>query len=185
MSTRWWKRLAAAAALQAVLLATALKAQAQDAPPDAPPPPPPALGAPAASPAPSDPAAPPPANITISRDELRKLIDEAIKEHDQKRVPAIPVNRSPLAEDPAVLQDPAAPKASDDLSKVVNDIISDREKLKAAADARKKEEDREKGYVVGENLTMTAKWRHGVWIESVDKAFQFHLGGRIQLDSVF
>ncbi|MFO0865513.1 MAG: porin [Gemmataceae bacterium] len=174
MWTRWLKRLATAAGCQAAFLCVANLASAQD---EGPPPmalplnaPPPAV----ASPAPSAPAG---GNITISRDELRKLIDEAIREHDAKRVPVLPVSRPSGEEQPI---QGAAPKASDELSKVVNDIISQREKTKADVDAKKKAD----GYTVGEGLGMTARWNHGVWIETADKAFKAHVGGRLQYDAV-
>jgi phosphate-selective porin OprO/OprP len=38
---------------------------------------------------------------------------------------------------------------------------------------------------VGKNLDMTAVWRHGLWLESKDKAFRFHPGGRVQTDFVW
>jgi len=38
---------------------------------------------------------------------------------------------------------------------------------------------------VGKNLDMTAVWRHGMWVESKDKAFRFHPGGRVQTDFVW
>jgi phosphate-selective porin OprO/OprP len=38
---------------------------------------------------------------------------------------------------------------------------------------------------VGKSLDMTAKWNHGLWFESKDKAFKFHPGGRHQLDFVW
>jgi phosphate-selective porin OprO/OprP len=177
MYFRWRKRLTAGAVSLALFFGASFRVAADE---PAPPPPP-------IAPTPSEQVTPPSGgNITISRDELRKLIDEAIKDHDSKRpptVPALPVSRP--AEEGTLLQNPNL-KASDDLNKVVNDIISDREKAKAAAEAKKKEEDRAKGYVVGDSMGMTAKWRNGgVWVETVDKAFQFHLGGRLQLDYVF
>ncbi|MBX9681738.1 MAG: hypothetical protein K2X38_23515 [Gemmataceae bacterium] len=178
MRIRWWKRLAAAAGCQAALLCVANLATAHENAP-LPPPPVPPLAAPLSPPAAIDvaPSASAPGSITISRDELRKLIDEAIKEHDSKRVPALPVSRPSGTREPI---QGAAPKASDDLSKVVNDIIGQREKAKADADAKKKAD----GYVVGDNLGMTAKWNHGLWLETADKAFKVHVGGRTQFDVV-
>lgn len=38
---------------------------------------------------------------------------------------------------------------------------------------------------VGKDLEMTAVWRHGLWLESKDKAFRFHPGGRVQHDMVW
>jgi hypothetical protein len=38
---------------------------------------------------------------------------------------------------------------------------------------------------VGKNLDMTAVWRYGLWVESKDKAFRIHPGGRLQTDFVW
>jgi phosphate-selective porin OprO/OprP len=38
---------------------------------------------------------------------------------------------------------------------------------------------------VGKNLDMTAVWRHGLWVETKDKSFQVHVGGRVQHDVVW
>jgi phosphate-selective porin OprO/OprP len=35
---------------------------------------------------------------------------------------------------------------------------------------------------VGKNLDMSAVWRHGLWVETKDKAFKIHPGGRVQYD---
>jgi phosphate-selective porin OprO/OprP len=39
--------------------------------------------------------------------------------------------------------------------------------------------------VVGENLGMTARWDHGLHIETIDKAFRIHPTGRLQYDTGF
>jgi phosphate-selective porin OprO/OprP len=48
---------------------------------------------------------------------------------------------------------------------------------------KKKSEDTE--FVVGENLDMKARWDHGLWVETADRAFRVHVGGRAQYDMVW
>src|SRR5439155_12966332 len=49
----------------------------------------------------------------------------------------------------------------------------------------KKQADAEKGFTVGQNLGLTARWvNHQPWLESADKAFRVHVGGRTQFDIV-
>jgi phosphate-selective porin OprO/OprP len=42
-----------------------------------------------------------------------------------------------------------------------------------------------KSWVVGENLGMTARWNHGLHVETIDKAFRIHPVGRMQYDNAF
>ena len=39
---------------------------------------------------------------------------------------------------------------------------------------------RQMGTVVGSLLDMKARWDYGLWLETADKAFRFHVGGRMQ-----
>lgn len=61
---------------------------------------------------------------------------------------------------------------------------ADEEKKKQEADEKKKTEDAQ-GKVVGSDLGLTARWNHGLWVESADKAFRVHVGGRTQIDTVW
>jgi phosphate-selective porin OprO/OprP len=38
---------------------------------------------------------------------------------------------------------------------------------------------------VGKDLKMNAVWNHGLWVETADKAFRIHVGGRVQLDAIW
>ncbi|MCS7047519.1 MAG: porin [Gemmataceae bacterium] len=40
-------------------------------------------------------------------------------------------------------------------------------------------------FEVGSDLKLTARWNHGVWLETADKAFKGHFGGRVQFDTVW
>jgi phosphate-selective porin OprO/OprP len=42
-----------------------------------------------------------------------------------------------------------------------------------------------KSWVVGDNMGMTARWNHGLHVETIDRAFRIHPVGRIQYDNVF
>lgn len=64
---------------------------------------------------------------------------------------------------------------------IVSDILARKE---AQKEADKQKKDKE-GWVVGEHLNFSAKWDHGLWLETEDKAFRIHLGGRTQFDSVW
>ncbi len=68
------------------------------------------------------------------------------------------------------------------VEKIVGDYLKrDKEDSKKKEEAKKKE-DEAKGHEVGASLGMTARWNHGPWLESSDKAFKVHLGGRTQFD---
>ena len=64
---------------------------------------------------------------------------------------------------------------------VVSSVLADERRRQAAAGTALPED---AWFEVGQNLDMTAIWRHGVWLESKDKAFRFRVGGRVQHDMV-
>jgi phosphate-selective porin OprO/OprP len=73
-------------------------------------------------------------------------------------------------------------------SKAVEKLVD--EYLKAKENAPKAEEatcsscgPNEKCYEVGKQLEFKASWKDGVWLETADKAFTFHVGGRIDFDT--
>jgi phosphate-selective porin OprO/OprP len=49
-------------------------------------------------------------------------------------------------------------------------------------DGEEKKDEHPRYWVVGENLGMTARWNHGLHVESADKAFRVHPVGRLQTD---
>jgi phosphate-selective porin OprO and OprP len=75
--------------------------------------------------------------------------------------------------------------AQDDTRKVVLGVLKEQEDKKKAEEEKKKAEEVEKGTEVGSLLGMTGTWRHGMWLESQDRAFRAHVGGRVQPDLVF
>jgi phosphate-selective porin OprO/OprP len=76
----------------------------------------------------------------------------------------------------------APPMGEAEIRSVVSSVLAEGDgKQKEAPKAAPQEEWLE----VGKNLDMSAVWRHGVWLESKDKAFRFHPGGRVQTDFVW
>jgi phosphate-selective porin OprO/OprP len=55
----------------------------------------------------------------------------------------------------------------------------------ALAEAEAKAEPKEEFFEVGKQLDFHAVWRHGLWLETEDKAFKFHPGGRVQFDTIW
>src|SRR5262245_6560948 len=58
----------------------------------------------------------------------------------------------------------------------------------AAPKSDKKDEPKDEKpaqWIIGDNLTMTARWNNGLMLESADKAFRVHPVGRVQPDLVF
>src|SRR5205814_205462 len=49
----------------------------------------------------------------------------------------------------------------------------------------KKKEAQEKGYEVGSDLKMGASWNNGLMLQSENKDFRMHIGGRLQADYVW
>ena len=76
----------------------------------------------------------------------------------------------------------AVPDAFDrtQLRDVVSSVLAEEKQAASAIAPPAREWSR-----VGDNLEMTAVWRHGVWLESKDKAFRFHAGGRVQHDMIW
>lgn len=67
-----------------------------------------------------------------------------------------------------------------DLEKQLADLKAAGEKDKPAD--KKKDEDADEGYVVGSDLTMKANWKDGFEVQSANKDFRIHVGGRTQFD---
>ncbi len=102
-------------------------------------------------------------------------------------------------------------KKEEDIQKRIEDAVARRfeqEKKKQEdkdkeAKAKKEEEEKEKkdkeeaakkeeeqtrellGFEVGKNLDLKGTWNNGMWLSSADQAFRFHLGGRVDYDTVF
>ena len=68
------------------------------------------------------------------------------------------------------------------IREVVSSVLAEERRRQAPAGTALPED---AWFEVDQNLEMTAVWRHGVWLESKDKAFRFRVGGRVQHDMVW
>src|SRR5262245_23686623 len=72
-----------------------------------------------------------------------------------------------------------------DLKKAIDTYLKEKDDKKKAEDEAKKKQAELEGTEVGHDLKMSAKWDHGLWLETADKAFKVHVGGRTQYDTIF
>lgn len=72
-----------------------------------------------------------------------------------------------------------------DVRTMVSDILKEQEEKKKADEEAKKKQAAEEGTVVGSDLKLNATWNHGLQVETADKAFKIHVGGRTQIDSTW
>ena len=121
----------------------------------------------------------PPTNTNV--EEMKARLDRLEKQNEEllKALQAQPASRPST-----VVTEQAGGLNKDEVQKIVGDYLGQRDAAAKAADVAKKADADAKGFTVGSNLGMTAKWNNGLWFESVDKAFRFHVGGRTQFDIV-
>jgi phosphate-selective porin OprO/OprP len=84
---------------------------------------------------------------------------------------------------PAGAEAPAADKK--EVEKIVADYLKAQDAKRKADEDKKKKDAEEQGYVVGSDLKFNASWSNGLLLETSDKAFRMHIGGRIQQDWVW
>lgn len=86
----------------------------------------------------------------------------------------------------AVVTNPAAPVLTPEQMSEVKKLFG--EWAKAEEDKKKKQEEEKKkkaeeeGHVVGSVLGLSPVWRHGVWFETPDGDFRYHIGATFQGD---
>ncbi len=69
------------------------------------------------------------------------------------------------------------------INKAIDSYLKDKDaKAKAEQDAKELEK-QEIGIPVGSDLGMKATWNNGVWFETANKDFRFHIGGTLQIDA--
>lgn len=89
---------------------------------------------------------------------------------------------------PAGMAPSSVNNQAEDVKKVVEKILKDKEDAKKAADEAKKKETAEKGVEVGSDLSASVRWdpsAAGFRFETANKDFSLHVGGRMQYDSVW
>ena len=129
-------------------------------------------------------------------EELEKELRKPRRRSDEVLEPIdAPADNAAGASAGKKASDRLPPLDPDAVKKIVADYVKeDRkrdadEKKKKDQEARNREdEDRRKkedeGTVVGSALGMTARWDHGLWVETADRAFRIHPNGRLQFDVV-
>lgn len=98
----------------------------------------------------------------------------------------LPANAAP----PVAGAPPAAGVSSDELKKLIEQVITEREEKAKQAEAEKKKAEAEKKHAggdvkareVGANRKVTGTWNNGLTFESEDKVFRFNVGGVTQFD---
>jgi phosphate-selective porin OprO/OprP len=159
-----------------VAAATAAGLVAQDLPtipvPPLPDPAPTVLGAPRPL-TPVEPAAP---AIVIPAIPAEPARPAAPAELPRPAIPAEPVGPAmptiPVRVEPAALQPPPP-------------VADPRTDSKPQPPKPEEKKDPPAYWIVGDQLGMTARWDHGLWVESADKAFRIHPVGRLQVDGAW
>lgn len=118
-------------------------------------------------------------------DELIKRLDRLEKQNEELRqqLQSVKPPAAPAAKDDKADKDDK--KEKEKLTKAVEDVLKEKEKKdkeKKEAEAKQKELE---GYEVGKLLDMKGRWNNGLWFETEDKAFRFHVEGRAQIDAVW
>lgn len=147
---------------------------------------------------PPPPAAPAPLPLTDEADaRLRKLeeLNAKLEQQNQKlaeqnerleqqseRIQAAPPPPPPAAPAP-VAPPPAGPAVpSDDVKKLVDGYLKEKDDKKKADDAAKKAAEEAAGYEIGSDLNLKTFWRDGFLAETANKDFRVHIGAKIQND---
>jgi phosphate-selective porin OprO/OprP len=121
--------------------------------------------------------------------ELRALIEQQAKQLEELKRRLDAVTGTP-AQLPTAAQEgetAPAPKPADEeaVKKIVTDYLKEKDAEKKKADEKKKLEDQCKWWEVGKQLEMKGRWDYGAWLETEDRAFRIHAGGRTQFDGVW
>ncbi|HVS36026.1 MAG TPA: porin [Gemmataceae bacterium] len=157
-----------------------------------------AFGAAVATARSQQPAPPPPPIQTTSPDDvetrLRKLeeLNEKLEKQNQKladqNAKLEKLNQQLQVTVPAAASDPSAPAAPptpvqpEEVKKLVDGYLKEKEAAKIAADEEKQAQQEADGYEVGSDLNLKAMWRDGFFAETANKDFQIHIGGKLQND---
>ncbi|MBY0525270.1 MAG: hypothetical protein K2R98_17820 [Gemmataceae bacterium] len=124
-----------------------------------------------------------------SPEEMRQRLERLEKQNQEllKRLEAIEPARQggtvPVLEGGQA--EPGTGLNKDEVKKIVGDYLKSEASQKKAADDAKAKAAELEGFEVGKDLKMNASWRNGLWLETADKAFKVHVGGRTQYDTVW
>ncbi|HQR06144.1 MAG TPA: porin [Gemmatales bacterium] len=112
---------------------------------------------------------------------------EKLEQQNQKLLQLLEQKATPAVV-PVEMQPPSTASQSEDVRKVVEKVLKEKDDVKKADDEKKKKEAAEKGHEVGSDLTASVRWDPsiaGFRIETPNKDFSMHVGGRFQYDSVW
>ncbi len=118
---------------------------------------------------------------------------ERLEQQNQKLMQLLEQHKVLPVASPEVMQPPSAAlqadstKRPDAVKEIVEKVLKDREEAKKAEDEKKKKEAAEKGYEVGSDTKLSARFdlAKGLRFESENKDFQMHIGAQMQFDTVF
>jgi phosphate-selective porin OprO and OprP len=105
----------------------------------------------------------PPKPTTVTPAEVRALIDAALKEHDEKRR---------QAEEAKKREEKSTIKRED-------------ERKKQEDDEKRTKGEAKEWHEVGSILGMSATWDNGVWFQTPNKDFRYHVGATLQYDGAW
>jgi phosphate-selective porin OprO/OprP len=128
--------------------------------------------------------------------DIQKLLErlDKLEQRNEELEKTVRQLKEQQTESPTSQEKPAGPDGDKkDVDKVqldenaVRKIVSEYLEQSAAktAEQAKSGDGQPSRYTVGKNLNFTASWKDGVWFETADKAFNFHVGGRIDFDTVW
>jgi phosphate-selective porin OprO/OprP len=119
---------------------------------------------------------------TSSLEELKARLEKVERENEELR--RLAAEHFQAASSKTALPVPPAPAAPDQkqVENLVTDYIKEQDKKKKDEDEKKTQEARDKGYDVGSDPKMAAAWANGLVLQSANKDFQLHIGGRFQQD---
>lgn len=109
---------------------------------------------------------------------------EKLEQQNQKLMQLLEQKSMPAVV-PVGMQPPAAASQPEDVRKVVEKVLKDKEDAKKAEDEKKKKEAIENGHEVGSDLKLNGSWDKGLRMETAEKDFSLKIGGRINYDSTF
>ncbi len=125
-------------------------------------------------------------------DALSKRL-EKLEQQNQKLMQlleqhkVLPVTSSEMMQPPSAALQTDTSKRPDAVKEIVEKVLKDREDAKKAEEEKKKKEAAEKGYEVGSDTKLSARFdlARGLRFETENKDFQLHIGAQMQFDTVF
>ncbi len=139
----------------------------------------PSLGLPVG---PATPATPPAANVDALKAQLeqqQKQIQELMTRLNAMQNTGVPTSAPNTSSNTAAVQ--GGGLTTKDVQSIINGYFAEKEAQKAAEVQAAKAD----GYKVGSDMSMSASWNGGVYFQTKNKDFWFHVGGEMQFDNIF